>query len=219
MRELEDWTKDTFSEAERAIGYTFSDKELLKAAFTQSAYANTRNEESNERLEFLGDAVLEFVVSDFLYRSEEYREGKLTAIRQEYVAREPLEEAVKSAGFMRFLRFAGKESDLKGKIISDLFEAIVGAIYLDGGLEEAKAFIGKFLDKIDLGNYVSMLQEYVQSKGKQPPVYRETERADKTFFATVEEFGEVGSGVGTSKAKARRNAAKDLYQKLKEKNL
>ena len=122
------------SEAERALGYAFRDKALLHVCFT---HASVAGEESNERLEFLGDAVLELYVTEKLYRDSGAREGELTELRKRFVSREALSAAEARLGLVRFLRYAGGEDALRGKTASNLYEAAVGAIYLDGGYAAA----------------------------------------------------------------------------------
>ena len=214
MRNCEDWTQDTYARAEDAIGYTFRDRALLKACFTHSSYSNFRQgEKNNERLEFLGDAVLQLCVTEHLFEESGADEGTLTARRQSYVSRAALEEAEKRADLLRFLRHSGGEDSLAGKTASNLFEAVVGGIYLDGGYAAARAFLGRFLVETQLGNFKTQLQELLQERGEGIPVYRCTER-DGQFFCTVSASEQTGSGRGRSKQAAEQAAAKQLYESL-----
>ena len=136
---------DDFAGVENIIGYTFADKALLQCALTHESYVNERGGESNERLEFLGDSVLNFIVTEDLYALCDQSEGILTDIRQRIVSKEPLAEAVRAMGLLAFYRL-GKgakldKNNFKDKPISDLFEAVLGAVYIDGGIENARRFV------------------------------------------------------------------------------
>ncbi len=212
MRNGEDWSARTRREAEDAIGYTFSDVELLKACFTHKSYSNVHAKEShNERLEFLGDAVLGLCVSEQLFKSISDEEGELTSRRKNYVSRTALEKACKAAGLMRFLRYSGGENNVGGKTPSNLFEAVIAGIYLDGGLTQAKAFIDRFLTETRLENYKSLLQEWVQGRHGSSPTYQ-NEEAKGGFLCTVTALGRSGKGKGESKQAAEQVAAKQLYE-------
>lgn len=198
------------SEAERALGYTFRDKALLHVCFT---HASVAGEESNERLEFLGDAVLELYVTEKLYRDSGAREGELTELRKRFVSREALSAAEARLGLVRFLRYAGGEDALRGKTASNLYEAAVGAIYLDGGYAAACDFMRRTLSECATGNFKTALQEYVQACEHAMPVY--DTRADKDgFVCEVTAMGERAVGRGTSKKQAEQAAAGTLYGRL-----
>lgn len=215
MRNRQDWTEETAKEAEEAVGYAFSDRQLLLTAFTHKSYSNEFGGKDNERLEFLGDAVLELIVSDFLFRTCEGEEGKLTDLRKSYVSRPALDAAEKKAELMRFLRYSGGEENIRGKTPSNLFEAVVGAIYLDGGIGQAKAFLAKHLTFTKIADHVSQLQEHVQAKSGKLPEYCERAETDGYTF-TVSALGKSAQGHGGSKQEAKQNAARALYEKLKE---
>ena len=143
------------AELEQKIGYTFADKNKLLLAVTHSSYANEhkgRKKENNERLEFLGDAVLEVTVSDYLFRQyPSYAEGKLTKLRSSLVCEYTLAICARDVSLGSYLLLS-KGEDLTGgrerdSILSDAFEALIGAIYLDGGIEEAGRFIRDHLLK------------------------------------------------------------------------
>ncbi len=215
MRNGEDWSQETFVQAEKAIGYAFQNKALLKSCFTHKSFSNVHSsEKDNERLEFLGDAVLGFCVSESLYLKSDAKEGELTTRRKNYVSRAALEEATERAGLMRFLRYSGGENNVGGKTASNLFEAVVAAIYLDGGMKAARKFLARFLTEIKLENYKSVLQEYVQAKKQTPPVYEVKEENEK-FICTVSALGKRGEGRGESKQSAEQAAAKALYEILR----
>ncbi len=220
MKNGQDWSEETYIEAERAIGYTFRDKELLKTCFTHSTYRNNvaHGGEDNERLEFLGDAVLQFIVSDGLYRSTRAEEGKLTDLRKGYVSKEALTPVAEKLRLMDFLRHSNQESDLggkDGKLRSSLFEAVVAGIYLDGGISAARDFLDRNLSYTSSANPITELQEYTQERVKETPVYR-LRQTENGFFAEAEALGLRAEGEGRSKQAAKEEAAASLLQKLKE---
>ncbi|MBE7012025.1 MAG: ribonuclease III [Ruminococcaceae bacterium] len=160
------------------FGYEFKDKKLLKCAFTHISYANEHNIESNQRLEFLGDSVLSFVVATKLYEIYPgYDEGKLTEMRAALVCEKSLSKKAEEMGLSEEIVFGRSESRSNGRrkasILCDTFEALLGAIYLDGGIAEAEkwvlsVFSGDFenVKCVDLRNYKSELQSYYQKKEK-----------------------------------------------------
>ena len=203
------WTEEELAAAEGAIGRTFSDRALLKMSFTHSSLA-VSGQQSNERLEFLGDAVLEILVTERLYHDVDAPEGTLTELRKRYVSKAALECAERRVGLMRFLRYAGGEDVLRGKTASNLFEAVLGAIYLDGGMEAAKAFLARTLEETDAVNYKSVLQEFTQPLEHTTPVY-ETAAEGGGYKSTVRALGREASAAGASKKAAESAAAKILY--------
>ncbi len=216
MNSGEDFTSDLLCEAEAQIGYVFSDKSLLKAALTHKSYSNAVGGENNERLEFLGDAVLELIVSEWLYAAHpRAEEGELTALRQRYVSKTALAALCRRAGFMRFLRFMGSGQNLGSKTVESLPEAILGAIYLDGGMRAARAFAERSIVAAEVENYRSLLQEYVQKRTKQTPLYDVREESGK-YVCTVAAMGQTERGEGTSKQAAETAAAEKLYRRLTE---
>ena len=158
MYPSEDWDGHTSSLAEQALGYVFQNKSLLKQCFTHKSFADNSHEPHNERLEFLGDAVLQFAVSESLYLREDTDEGRMTEMRKRYVSREALNKATAKAGILKFLRYAGGEDTIGGKTPSNLFEAVVAGIYLDGGMNAARAFLKRYLEEDEFCNYKSLLQ-------------------------------------------------------------
>lgn len=213
MRNGESWKESDLVAAQNAIGYRFHDEGLLKTCFTHKSYSNARGGEDNERLEFLGDAVLELCVTEALYKSSPLNEGRLTELRQQYVSQTALERAEERAGLKRFLRFSGGENNVSGKTASNLFEAVVGAIYLDGGIEEVRAFLTRYLSISESENYKTVLQEYVQERTKKTPVYLVSERNGK-YVCSVSALGKKACGEGESKKSAETEAAKKLCRIL-----
>jgi len=177
-------------ECEEKLGYTFSDKNLLRQCFTHSSYTNeNKNAKNNERLEFFGDSVLGFIVAEYLLSKEkDCDEGKLTSLKQQLVSRKPLSDAVAKYGFDKFILYGeGEKNNHTGTreaTDENLFEAIVAGIYLDGGLEAAKKFIFSHLisvTEIDEENIKritvdnkSKLQEFVQKNKLGKLSYKQT---------------------------------------------
>ena len=132
---------------ENLIGYTFVDKELLQRALTHPSYSHIHGVESYQKLEFLGDSIVDFVIADELIKVyPNFDEGKLTKMRGAIVSASPLASVVKAKGYDNYLKMGFGE--LSDNIRSDLFEAICGAIYLDGGIERAREFIVKNLQEL-----------------------------------------------------------------------
>ena len=209
MTSGETWTAGTREEVEALLGYKFQHEKLLMTAFTHTSYANHTGEESNERLEFLGDAVLSLVVTEKLMR------GDLTELRKQYVSRDALTESEGRLNLMRYLRRMGGDNNIAGKTNSNLFEAVIGAIYLDGGLPAAKAFLEEHLVERESVNYKTILQEYVQERQKAIPRYHVHGSGTK-FECTVSALGAEASGMGASKKAAETAAAKALLKKLRK---
>ena len=211
-------------EIEEKIGYTFRDKGLLKEAFTHSTYANLHGGRDNERMEYLGDAVLQLVVTDWQYkRDARAEEGELTRQRQKFVCEDALDEAVRDLGLQEYLLVSGGRANVGKKTVSSLFETVIAAIYLDGGYAPAKAFIlehGRLELQSVPTNYKGALQEFLQGKGEQPPIYQ-TEKSGKdnapVFFAKVIALGKQATGEGGSKKEAEQQAAKALLNALRKK--
>lgn len=210
-----------YAEIEQKIGYVFRDKALLKEAFTHSSYSNAHGGKNNERMEYLGDSVLQLVVTDWQYRGDtKAREGELTRERQRLVCEAALDKAVRKLEIEKYLIIAGGKANVGKKTVSSLFETVIAAIYLDGGYESAKDFILrhailKGVDQTD--NPKSALQEYLQSMGEQPPTY-ECEKSGMdnapTFICTASAFKRQARGIGGSKKQAEQNAAAALLDEL-----
>ena len=147
MRESE------LSEVEKIIGYVFKNRSLLNQALTNESYVNEHGGTGNERLEFLGDGLLNFIVAEMLFNATPDDEGVLTELRKELVSKSPLAAAVREMGLIKYYRMGkGAKSEFnkaKDKPVSNIFEAVLGAVYLDGGMDEAKSFVKRnLLDKV-----------------------------------------------------------------------
>lgn len=221
----------------QTIGYEFKDISLLEVALTHSSYANEQKKGQccdNERMEFLGDAVLELSSSDYIYKNHsEMAEGKMTRLRASIVCEPTLALCARAIKLDTFIRL-GKGEELTGgrsrdSIVSDACEAVIGAIYLDGGFANAKEFVNKFILN-DLDNKKlffdskTILQEIVQANFKEAISYRlvreEGPDHDKSFHVMVcigEE--EYGLGKGRTKKAAEQEAAYQSILKLHEKNI
>nr|MBR6778500.1 ribonuclease III [Clostridia bacterium] len=211
-------------EIEAKLGYTFQNKALLKQAFTHSSYANIWGDKDNERMEYLGDAVLQLVVTEWQYLTDSRAEGKLSAARQHFVRREALDTAVDGLGVYEYLIFSGSKENLGDKTKSDLFEAIVAAIYLDGGYDKARDFIlknGNLSSEEVIENHKGALQEWLQERGEQPPEYSRPIKSGKDhspiFKCTARAMGEEAEGEGRSIKEAESYAAYRLLWELKKK--
>ncbi len=208
-------------EIENKLSYTFKEKALLKEAFTHSSYANRFGENNNERLEYLGDAILQFVVTEWQYNQDETaREGKLTAFRQKLVCRDALDSAIDGLDVWQYFLVSGTQYNVNGKAKSSLFEAIVAAIYLDGGYEEVKAFIlerGNIKFDVVAGNPKGDLKELLEKRGAKEPVYR-VEQTGKDnapiFHCVVYALGASAKGDGKTKKEAEATAAARLLWEL-----
>lgn len=216
---------------ESRIGYTFKDKNLLKTALTHSSYSNEKKVGHfgcNERLEFLGDAVLELTSSEFLFLNyKELPEGELTKLRASIVCEPTLALCARDIRLGEHL-LLGKGEDLTGgrkrpSILSDAFEAVIGAIYLDGGLPCAKEFVNRFVmndieHKKLFYDAKTILQEKVQQKYHVEVTYRldgeEGPDHDKRFrVSALVESRVLGQGEGRTKKAAEQEAAYDALKK------
>jgi ribonuclease-3 len=210
-----------FSLLEQRIGYEFKDKTLLETAFVHSTQTEKYGGKSNERMEYLGDAVLELIVSEKQYRESDVPEGEMTKERQRLVCKESLLALSEALGLKDYLSFYGKESSNVGeKTISSLYESLVAAIYLDGGFYAAKTFVLNHYPTATASeeNHKGKLQEYLQKRGKNMPNYGEPIKtgADHApeFFATVRAGDSSATGTGKSKRQAEQQAAKNLLKTL-----
>ena len=222
-------------EFERKIEYRFSDKSLLILALTHSSYANEIKKgkhENNERLEFLGDAVLDMVVSEYMYRHfPKMPEGELTKLRAAVVCEGSLAELSRRLGVGRCLLLGKGEESTGGRnrdsILADAFEAIIGAICIDGGMEAATKYImGFMVDHIEhtKSNFRTLdckthLQEVIQKISKVPLKYAIVDEQgpdhNKVFVAEVTHDGRVlGTGSGRSKKEAEQNAANNALEHM-----
>ena len=207
----------SYQEIEDVIGYTFRDKTLLKEAFTHSTYANAHGGKDNERLEYLGDAVLQLVVTEWQYKDDENaNEGELTRERQKLVCGDALDDAVGSLNLQKFLLVEGGKSNVGKKTVSSIFEAVAAAIYLDGGYDEAKKFILRYavFQKVKgCQNPKGELQEWLQAKDKPLPVYtcrKEGKDNEPVFYCQVTADGQTAYAEGKTKKQAEQTAAEKL---------
>lgn len=222
------------SEFEAKVGITFKDKSILERAFTHRSYINEHpgtNLRHNERLEFLGDAVLELVITHYLFEKyPDTPEGELTAYRSALVRTESISDAASKLGMNDYLLLSKGEAKDTGKareyILANTFEACIGAIYMDQGYEVARDFIGKSLyKKIDdivehrlWKDPKSYVQEKVQEIFSVTPSYEviseEGPDHDRNFVAAIL-FGDeqVATGEGKSKQEAQQNAAQAAIEK------
>ena len=215
------------------LGYEFQNPKLLKKAFTHISLANERGIESNQRLEFLGDSVLSLIVAEYIYREfQNMDEGRLTEIRAAAVCEKSLAAAARKLDLGSGIHFGKSEAVCGGKdkdsILCDTFEAVLGAMYLDGGLEPCKKWVMENLQDIiiasanqDFTNYKSELQNYFQKrdKGREVVTYHLLKRSGPDhapeFEVEAKYQGEtIGHGVGNSRKEAEQRAAKQAFQKL-----
>jgi len=222
--------------AEQQLGYAFNDSQLLIKAVTHKSFANEAapcdDIGHNERLEFLGDAVLGLVISKKLMDSHpDVSEGELSRMRAALVNELQLSQAARELSLGQLLRLGRGEEHSGGRektsILADLFEAILGAIYLDGGLDEARKFvfqsIADQIETVEVGSSgfdpKSRLQENFQQQGEKPPTYEvvSTDGLEhcRSFTVSVSIDGsELGRGVGRSKKEAEQAAAQAAIDKL-----
>lgn len=199
-------------------------KDLLLEALTHSSYSNEHSCNNYERLEYLGDAVLELIVSDYLFNNETINEGSMTKKRASYVCEEALATYSKEVGFIPFIRVGhGQLDNINDTIVADIFEAILGAIYLEKGFEVAKKYINEVViphikrGDVFLTDYKSALQESIQTDKKTLEYVLISESGpahDKTYVVEVRIDDMIfGKGTGKSKKEAEQNAAKDAFKK------
>ena len=213
------------AEIEAKLDYAFKDKRLLEEAFTHSTYAHRYRVKSNERMEYLGDSVLQLVVTEWQYkRDKNASEGTLTAKRQKLVCKDALDSAIDGLGVWQYLRAIGTQHNLQGKAKSSLFEAIVAAIYLDGGYRAAKKFIlqyGNVHSDVRVDNPKGELKEYLESLGAGEPRYK-VEKTGKDnaplFHCVASALGQSAKGEGRTKKEAEATAAARLLWELQGKN-
>ena len=219
---------------ENIIAYSFQDKMLLEKALTHSSYCRehgVESRDSNERLEFLGDAFFDAVISEELYkRLDKVDEGKLTKTRALIVCEKSLASVAQRLGVGNYLNLGKGEEQSGGRkresILADALEAIVAAIYLDGGFEAMRQFVAReFATAIDdalagklFADYKTQVQEVLQKRGKNTKIRYVTDREegpdhDKTFYVHLVCDGEtMGRGSGKTKKEAEQNAAKETLE-------
>lgn len=220
---------------EKKLGYTFKNKSLLQTALTHSSYANERKEYTpfNERLEFLGDSVLGFVVAEYIFKHlKKLPEGELTRIRATLVCEKSLFDLAQSIELGKYLRL-GHGEDLNGgrerpSILSDAFEAVIAAIYLDGGMDSAADFILKVMGGVindreykPFVDYKTRLQEIVQNNPGDELRYelvgeKGPDHAKVFTVAVVLNNNVFSTADGKSKKQAEQNAAKAALELMGE---
>ena len=221
------------SKLEKEIGYEFKNKQLLETALTHTSYAYEKKKQSNEKLEFLGDSILEFVSSEYIFHNyTKLKEGEMTKVRASVVCEKSLHEIAKMHNFSDFL-YLGKserisQKEVRPAIMADSVEAVIAAIFLDGGLEPAKEFIIKNLDKpienatkhIGQKDYKTVLQEILQKNGNVDIEYEIIDEKgpdhEKVFTAEVMVNDKIlATGEGKSKKLAEMQAAQKALENLK----
>ncbi len=221
------------SKLEENIGYKFKNINLLKKALTHTSYANEHHIESNEKLEFLGDSILEFVSSKYIYNKYKFlKEGEMTKVRADVVCEKSLHKVALKHNFSDFL-YLGKSQIMSGEvtrpaILADSVEAVIAAIYFDSDLEHAEKFIVENLkDAVDIAShhvgmkdYKTVLQEKLQIHGDVDIKYVILEEKgpdhDKTFVAQVSCNGKkLAIGNGKNKKSAEMDAAHKALEKIK----
>lgn len=227
---------EAVSDFEQRLGYAFRQRELLERALTHKSFSNENRESrapNNERLEFLGDAVLGFLVGEMIYRSfPSLQEGALSKIKAHLVSSNMLGAKGRALEIGRFLKMGAGEARSGGaekvSLLADAFEAVVAAIYMDGGVPAAEAFVrrvfGPEVDGINIGDlsfhdYKTTLQETAQGLGLPLPEYRVVDESgpdhEKAFLVELVWDGVAFSQAsGPSKREAQRKAAKEALKKL-----
>lgn len=211
------------AEIEKKLGYTFKDKALLREAFTHSSYVNRHGGKNNERMEYLGDTVLQLVVTEWQYfRDEKASEGRMTAERQKLVCKSALDSAAEALELDKYLLKEGGRQNVGSKTVSSIFEAVVAAIYLDGGYKAAKKFVLKHgnLRAVENDNPKGALKEFLEKRGEDAPVYQTAKTGSDNaplFHCTAFALGESAFGEGKTKKQAEATAAARLLWEL-EKN-
>ncbi len=224
-----------YSQLQEQIGYKFKDIKKLENSLIHSSYANEHKKEniqSNERLEFLGDAVLEVCMSVYLFdKFPTWPEGDLTRLRASVVCEGTLAKNARELNLGKYLKLSKGEINSNGferdSILSDCFESIIGAIFLDGGIDNSDKFIRKFLgDDVEelkrtykISDYKSYLQEIIQETSTVPLKYSITNEIgpahNKTFEIEVEHENKVlGTGIGKTKKEAEQKSALEAIKKL-----
>lgn len=224
----------TLKELQSELGIFFRRPQLLRQAFTHSSYVNEQrspNQKDNERLEYLGDAVLELTISEFLFETYPDRtEGELTKLRAAIVCEPSLVSFAERLDFGSYV-FLGKGEELTGgrtrpALLADVFEAFIGALYLDQGLDAVRAFLRKHVfpyladdAKLQAADYKTQLQEYTQQRGMGALEYRIVDERgpahEREFVSEVSMDGTVlGKGSGRSKKEAEQQAAAQALAKL-----
>lgn len=230
--------KEKCGEIEAKLGYVFNDKNILFTAFVHRSFFNEHREEikqHNERFEFLGDSVLGLIVSDYLYHNlPETPEGELSHLRAQIVEAGACANFLQKLDLGQYVLLGKGERMNEGRgretILADLFEALIGAIYLDGGIESARRFFFDHFQhdlqealKTPMRNWKAELQDFSQKKYQRPPVYKvlkESGPDHSKIFEVAAFIGDqiVGEGKGSSKKEAEQDAAENALTKMDSKN-
>ena len=229
MRGIEEMTK-SIQQLQDTIGYKFHNPVFLEVALTHSSYANEVKHQLkyNERQEFLGDAVLSIIVSDYLFNNYTVPEGELTKLRAAIVCEKSLDVMANKIHLGEYLRLGRGEEMTGGRtrpsIIADAFEALIAAIYLDSGIESARAFVLPFVtemleheDSLSFKDYKTIVQEIIQQNPEEKLVYKLVGEKgpdhDKRFVVDVMlNSNVIGKGEGRSKKNAEQMAAKEALE-------
>lgn len=218
-------------ECELALGYNFKDKSLLKLALTHRSCSN-KPKNNYERLEFLGDSVLGFIVTEHLFLHGCEKEGRLTAEKQRLVSTEPLAAAAKSISLDKHVIISNElldgafSSGIPQTVCENIYEAVVAAVYLDGGMQECKNFVEKTLlvnekRSLNAKNYIVELQEYAQGNKMGTPIYEQISQSgpdhNPLFTMAVCINGkQIALGSGSTKKLANKQAAERALKKLRK---
>ncbi len=201
----------------------FKNSKLIEEALTHTSYANENRTISYERLEYLGDAVLELVTSEYIYKNTPLQEGDMSKIRSLYVCENALYEYAKKINLGRYIKLGNGIKKANKTVVADVFEAVVGVIYLEFGINQVKSLFNKLIlpyinrDVDFLSDYKSLLQEQVQTEKKsiEYKVINESGPSHNKSFkvAVIIDGITYGIGIGKSKKEAEQNAAKDAFSK------
>lgn len=218
----------------KKLNIPYKNESLYIRALTHTSYANETNTISYERMEFLGDAILELIISEYLYKTSDYKEGKMTKLRSHYVCENALYEYSLRLKLNDYLLLGKGETDRGGKyrkaIVADIFESFIAAMFLDIGLDEVKKFVYKHVipiienNELDFFNdYKSILQEFVQTdkKSLEYVLIAENGPAHNKEFSVEVKIDNIvyGSGTAHSKKEAEQIAAKDALSKTQLRNI
>ena len=207
----------------KKYGIDLTNSKLLSTALTHTSYANEHNTISYERLEFLGDAVLELIASDYIYHKDKHSEGEMSRKRSLYVCENALYEYSKEINLKKYIKVGNGIKEPNKTVIADVFEALIGCIYLEQGLDKVRDLFNKLIvpyiekDVDFLNDYKSNLQELVQTERKSVEyvLIKEGGPAHKKFFEVEVRIDGItyGKGKGRSKKEAEQSAAKEAIKK------
>lgn len=207
----------------KKYGIDLTNSKLLSTALTHTSYANEHNTISYERLEFLGDAVLELIASDYIYHKDKHSEGEMSRKRSLYVCENALYEYSKEINLKNYIKVGNGIKEPNKTVIADVFEALIGCIYLEQGLDKVRDLFNKLIvpyiekDVDFLNDYKSNLQELVQTERKSVEyvLIKEGGPAHKKFFEVEVRIDGItyGKGKGRSKKEAEQSAAKEAIKK------